>query len=60
MGNVGQNRRFKLYGNGTLYNIEKDWLEEHPITDDAVQAAQRQLEEVLESRPDWNETVNED
>ena len=48
-----RDKRFKLYGNGKLYDVPNDKLEQRPITQDtpASRAARQRLAAVLKAQP---------
>lgn len=49
--------QYKLYPDGKFYDLEKDWLEENPLTDDILsekeQQLKRQLSQELAEHPKW-------
>ncbi len=48
-----RDKRFKLYGNGKLYDVANDKLEQHPITADTPESrtARQRLAAVLKAQP---------
>lgn len=57
-----QDKVWKLYSDGTLYNKEKDILEVKPITNDTKQsaAARAKLQKVLDAMPSKSLVINPD
>ena len=51
-----RDKRFKLYGNGKLYDVPNDKLEQRPITEDTPEssAARQRLAAVLKAQPNPN------
>ncbi|MCP4642270.1 MAG: sulfatase-like hydrolase/transferase [bacterium] len=49
--------RYKLYLDGRMYDVPNDWLEEHPIPQDAMpasaSAARARLQDALDTLPEW-------
>ena len=50
--------RYKLYLDGRMYEVPKDWLEVHPIPADGMSATEKtvrgKLQAVLDAMPEWH------
>jgi arylsulfatase A len=50
--------RYKLYLDGRMYEVPKDWVEAHPISVDGMSAAESaardKLQGVLDAMPEWH------
>ncbi|WP_169852876.1 sulfatase-like hydrolase/transferase [Anaerohalosphaera lusitana] len=56
-----RDKRFKLYGDGRLYDVEKDVLEKHPVLESSdteeTRAVRLKLQKVMDSMPDEPEMI---
>jgi len=52
-----RNQRWKLYGNGNLFDVTNDVLEKKPVTSPKTAAIRKQLEEALERMPAKGQSV---
>ena len=46
-----RNKRWKLYGDGRLYDISNDVLEKHPVTSPEYNSIRRDLQAVMDRMP---------
>jgi arylsulfatase A-like enzyme len=52
-----RNQRWKLYGNGTLYDVKNDVLEQRPVTGPGTDAMRRALQAALDRMPGQGQTL---
>jgi len=52
-----RNQRWKLYGNGNLYDVKRDILEQRPVSGPDTRAIRKQLQAALDRMPAQGQTL---